>query len=178
MPPATVTTSPVTWPESSSEASTTTARATSSGERDLAQRHRAGEPVDDLVVERAARHRRVRPAGRDRVHAPARRDADDLVLQAEEEPDLDRRLRRGVVGVARLAEAPGGRADEDEVAVAVALHLAEEAARGEERRGEVRAQHLLPALERELPDRLVVARPDARDRGADVDAAELARARA
>ena len=31
MPPATVTSSPVTWPDSSSEASTTTARATSSG---------------------------------------------------------------------------------------------------------------------------------------------------
>ena len=98
---------------------------------------------------------------------------DDLVLQAEQQPDLDRRLRGGVVGVPRFAEAPGRGADEHEVAVTRALDLAEERARGEERRGEVRAQRLLPALERELPHGLVRRRPDAGDRGADIDAAEL-----
>ena len=57
--------------------------------------------------------------------------------------------------------------------MARALDLAEEGARGEERRREVRAQRRLPPLERELPHRLVGARPDAGDRRADVDAAEL-----
>ena len=47
------------------------------------------------------------------------------------------------------------------------------AARGEERRGQVLADRLLPALERQLPHRQVLGRPDARDRGADVDRAEL-----
>ena len=97
------------------------------GARDLAQRHRARDALDDVRVERAARHRRVRPARRDGVDAPERRDAHDLVLQAEQEAALDRRLRGGVVGVARLAEAAGGRADEDEVAVPGALDLAQEA---------------------------------------------------
>ena len=173
IPPATVTSSPVTWPDSSSEARTTTARATSSATRDFAQRHRPAEAVDELLLELAARHRGVRPARRDSVHAAARRDPNHLVLEAEQQPDLDRRLRGRVVGVAGLAEAAGGRADEDEAAVALTLDEAEEPARREERRREVRAQRRLPALERELPDRLVLARPEARDRGADVDAAEL-----
>ena len=68
-----------------------------------------------------------------------------------------------------LAEAPRGRADEDEVAAAGPLDAAEEAARREERRGEIRVERRAPALERELPHRLVVARPVARDRGADVE---------
>ena len=139
------------WPESSSEASTSTARAMSSARRDLAQRHRARDPLDDLGVERAARHRRVRPARRDRVHAAARRDAHDLVLQAEQQADLDRRLRGGVVGVAGLAEPPGRRADEHEVAVPVPLDLAQERARREERRREVRAQRLPPSARAEAP---------------------------
>ena len=177
MPPATVTSSPVTWPESSSEARTTTARAMSSATRDLLQRHRPRHAHDVVGVELPARHLRHGPAGRDRVHARERRDPDDLVLQAQEQTDLDRGLRGRVVGVVRLAEAAGGRADEDEIPVPVALDLAEERARGEERRGEIRAQCLLPALERDLPDRLLRARPHAGDGGADVDLAErLARA--
>ena len=56
--------------------------------------------------------------------------------------------------------------------MAVLLDLAQEGARREERRREIRAQRLLPALERQLPDRLVRRRPDAGDRGADVDAPE------
>ena len=110
MPPATVTSWPVTWPESTSEASTTTCAATSSGWRDLLQRHRPRHAAQRLLVERAARHRRLRPAGADSVHARARRDPHDLVLQAEQEPVGDRRLRRGVVGVAGLAEEARGRA--------------------------------------------------------------------
>ena len=139
--------------------------------RDLAERHRPADPLDERRVELAARHRRVRPAGRDGIDAAVRRDPDDLVLEREEQPALERRLRRGVVGVPGLAEAPRGRADEHEVAAAGALDAAEEAARGEERRGEVRVERRAPALERELPDRLVVARPVARDRGADVEIA-------
>ena len=126
IPPATVTSSPVTWPESSSEARTTTARAMSSATATLRSAIVRLSALDELGVELAARHRGVRPARRDRVHAAARRDPDDLVLEAEEQPDLDRRLRRRVVGVAGLAEAAGGRADEDEVAVAAALDDAEE----------------------------------------------------
>ena len=52
----------------------------------------------------------------------------------------------------------------------VPLHLAQEAARYEERRGEVLTQRLLPPLERELPHRDVLPRPDAVYRDADVDA--------
>ena len=91
------------------------------GDGDLAQRHRPAESLDERRVERAARHRRVRPARRDGVDAAERRDPHDLVLEAEQQPALDRRLRRGVVGVPGLAEAAGGRADEDEVAVPGAL---------------------------------------------------------
>ena len=178
MPPATVTTWPVTWPESSSEASTTTCARDVLGLRDLPQRHRARDASTSPASSVPARHRRLRPARRDRVHARARRDADDLVLQARGagRPAM-RRLRRGVVGVAGLAEAAGGRADEHEDAVAGALDLAQEAARGEERRRQVRAQRLLPALERELPDGHVLRRPDAGDRRADVQSRALAASR-
>ena len=54
----------------------------------------------------------------------------------------------------------------------VPLDLAQEGARSEERRGEIRAQRRLPALERKLPHRFVCRGPDAGDRGADVDAPE------
>ena len=54
--------------------------------------------------------------------------------------------------------------------VPVPLHLAQEAARTSERRGEVLTQRLLPPLERELPHRDVLPRPDAVYRDADVDA--------
>src|SRR3954471_22310393 len=54
-----------------------------------------------------------------------------------------------------------------------ARDLAEKAASGEERRGEVRAQRLLPTLERYLPDGFVRLRPHAGVGDADVDAPEL-----
>ena len=53
-----------------------------------------------------------------------------------------------------------------------ALDLAQERTRDEEARGQVRPQRLLPALERKLPDRDVLARPHAGDGGAHVDATE------
>lgn len=86
---------------------------------------------------------------------------------------MQRRLRRGVVGVTRLPEPAGGRANEDEVAAAGALDDTEEAARGEERRREIRAQRLLPAFQGKLPDRLVVARPGARHGGAHFNVSHL-----
>ena len=173
IPPATVTSSPVTWPDSSSEARTTTARATSSARATLRSAIVRLRRATNSLLELAARHRRVRPAGRDGVDPAERSDPHDLVLEAEQQPDLDRRFRRRVVGVPGLAEAAGGRADEHEIAVTLPLDDAEEAAGGEEGRGEVRAQRRLPAFERQLPDRLVRARPDARDRRTDVDAAQL-----
>ncbi len=142
------------------------------GLRDLAQRHRPAEAVDEVRVELAARHRGVRPARSDGVDAAAGRDPHDLVLQAQQQAALDRGLRRRVVGMSGLSEAPGGRADQDEVAVAVALDDPQEPARSEERRREVRAQRRVPALERKLPDGFVLARPESGDRRADVDAAE------
>ena len=54
---------------SSSEASTTTARATSSGCATFRSAIVRVSALEGLRVERAARHRRVRPAGRDGVHA-------------------------------------------------------------------------------------------------------------
>ena len=56
--------------------------------------------------------------------------------------------------------------------MAGSLDLAQERPRDEEARGEVRAQRLLPALERKLPDGHVLARPHARDGSADVDLPE------
>jgi hypothetical protein len=56
--------------------------------------------------------------------------------------------------------------------VARPLHLAQEPACDQEGRGQVRAQCLLPALEWELPDGHVLARPHARDGDADVDPSE------
>ena len=70
--------------------------------------------------------------------------------------------------MARLAEEAGGRADEDERALAVA-EVPEEAPRGEERGGQIRVDRRTPALERELPDGDALLRPDARDRRADVE---------
>src|SRR4051812_7723009 len=73
----------------------------------------------------------------------------------------------------RFAEGAGGRADEDEAPVPALRDAAEKAARGQERRGQVRAQRRVPALERELPDGQVLRRPDACDRGTDVEVARL-----
>ena len=56
--------------------------------------------------------------------------------------------------------------------MAGALDLAQERTRDEEGRRQVLAQRLVPALERQLPDGHVLARPDAVNRGADVDRAE------
>ena len=100
MPPATVTTWPVTWPESSSEASTTTWRATSSGCATLRSAIVRETRAHPLGVDVAARHRRLRPARRDAVDAAARRDADDLVLEARaagrrRSPTSRPRSRRG-----------------------------------------------------------------------------------
>src|SRR5919109_4554806 len=133
------------------------------GSRHLAERHRAGDPADEGLVESATGHRGVRPAGADRVHARARCDADDLVLEAQQEPVHDRGLRGRVVGVSRFPEEPGCRADQDEAAVAI--ELAKEAAGSEEGRRQVRAQGLFPTLEWQVPDRHVFLRPDTGDRG-------------
>ena len=140
--------------------------------RHLAQGHRPRDASNRGGIDVAARHRALGPARGDRVHARGRRDADDLVLEAEQEPAEHRRLGGRVVGVTRLADDACGRADEHERAVPVPLHLTEEAARGEEGGGQVLAQRLLPALERQLPDRNVIGGPGPSDRGADVDPAE------
>lgn len=50
--------------------------------RDLAERRRRERAVHGVpAAERVRGHRRARPAGRDAVHAPARRDPHDLVLE-------------------------------------------------------------------------------------------------
>ena len=172
MPPATVTTWPVTWPESSSEARTTTCRATSSGWATLrsaivreTRRTASGSTWPRVIGDS------VQPGATAFTRA-ARRDPDDLVLQAQEQPAEHRRLGGRIVRVPCLADEARRRADEHERAVPVSLHLAQEAAGGQERRGQVLAQRLLPALERQLPDGHVLRRPDAGDRGADVDPAE------
>ena len=126
-----------------------------------------------VVVDVAARHRRLGPAGSDGVDPRPRRHARDLVLQRQQQAALEGRLRGRVVGVPRLAEPARGRADEHERAVARAGDLAQERPRGEEGGGEVLADRLLPARERELPHRQVDGRPDAGDCGAHVDRAEL-----
>ena len=172
MPPATVTTCPVTWPESSSEARTTTCRATSSGIRDLAQGHRPRDLPHGRRVDVPARHRCLGPARRDRVHPRPRRNPHDLVLQAQEQAAENRGLGRRVVRVPCLAHEARCRADEHQRAMPVSLHLAQEAARGQERRGQVLAHRVLPAFERQLPDREILRGPHTGDRCADVDAPE------
>ena len=52
-------------------------------------------------------------------------------------------------------------------------HRAEKSARREERRGQIRTNGRVPALERELPHRHVALRPLAGDRGTDVERANL-----
>src|SRR5207253_7391108 len=78
-------------------------------------------------------------------------------------------LRGRVVGVTRLTEDARRRADKDERAVAPLGDAAEEAAGGQKARGQIRVEGLAPASEGQLPDRHVLARPDACDSGADVD---------
>ena len=170
MPPATTTTWPVTCPESSSEESTTTWRATSSGWPTfrkgivrVARRTRA------RIGQRRAGHRRLCPAWTDGVYPPQRGNSDDLVLQAEQEAVHERRLRGRIVGVPGLAEEARRRADEDEAAVAGSLHLAQERAGRQVGNRQVPAERLLPALERQLPDGDVLLRPLARHRGADIE---------
>ena len=106
MPPATVTTWPVTWPERTRRGEGDDLRGDVVGRGDLAQRHRPRDPATCVVVEHARGHRRDRPARCDRVHAHARVAAHHLVLQREQQAAEDRRLRGGVVGVARLADRP------------------------------------------------------------------------
>jgi hypothetical protein len=107
------------------------------GHGDLAERHRACDPADVVLLEQAARHRRRRPARRDGVHPDARTEPRGLVLQREEQAALDRGFRRGVVRVPRLPEAARSGADEDERAAPALGDPSEKGARGEEGRGEV-----------------------------------------
>ena len=72
-----------------------------------------------------------------------------------------------------LAEETGRRADEHERAVSALRDRAQEAARGEERRRQVRAQRPVPARERQLPHRHVLRRPDAGDGCAHVEPSGL-----
>src|SRR5215207_2641281 len=96
----------------------------------------------------------------------------DFVLEREQQPVGDRGLRRRVVRVACLAVEACRGGDHHQRAVSCALELAKVCARGEERGRQVRAERLLPPLERKLPDGNVVARPDTGDRDADVEPAE------
>jgi hypothetical protein len=103
------------------------------------------------------------PPGRDDVDARRR----DLVLERQQQAVADRRLGGSVVGVAGLAEAAGGGADQDEGVPA----LSREAAAGQERGGEVAVDRLAPALERQLGHRDVLARPHAGVGDAEVERA-------
>ena len=62
--------------------------------------------------------------------------------------------------------------DEDEAPVTAAFHFTEEAARGQEGRGQVGGERLLPAVEAQAPERDVLFRPDAGDRDAHVEPTE------
>ncbi len=141
---------------------------------DLAEGHRAGDAPHRVGVDVAAGHRRLGPTGSHGVDAGTWRDARHLVLEREEQPGLQRRLRRRVVGVTGFPEAPGGRPDEDEGAVAVARDLPEERARRQEGGGEVLAESFLPAGKRQLPEGRVLGGPDAGDGRAHVDRPERA----
>jgi hypothetical protein len=56
---------------------------------------------------RPARHRRVRPAGRDGIHSAQRRDPDDLVLLARaREQKIDAFAREARVDCLRVVSAP------------------------------------------------------------------------
>ena len=147
---------------------------------DLAQSHR---PRDSRRASPAssepARHRRLGPARRDRVHARARRDPHDLVLQAQQQAVRDRRLGRRVVRVPGLADEPRGRADEHEAAVAASLDLraGSRARSGRTRSGSrrsVASQRSSGSSQTGTSSR----RPDAGDGGADVDAVPALRRRA
>jgi hypothetical protein len=75
--------------------------------------------------------------------------------------------------MAGLAEDPRRRTHEDEAAVTVPLHLAQESPGGQEGGRQVLAQRRLPALERKLPHRNVLLGPHAGDRRAGVEAAQF-----
>ena len=111
MPPATVTTSPVTWPAARVGAQPRHGPRDVLGARDLAQRHRGGDSARRAasVSDASVIGDTVQP-GRDDVDARRR----ELVLERQQQPLADRGLGGRVVGVAGLAEAAGGRADEDE----------------------------------------------------------------
>ena len=120
--------------------------------RDLAKRHCPRDPAHVVVLE----HPRVMgdtvQPGATALDADTRAEAGDLVLQGEQQPSLDRSLRRSVVGVAGLTESSGRGADEDERA-SLALRLdepAEERARGEKRGCQVERDRPLEAREVEL----------------------------
>ena len=135
-----------------------------------------GVVADEALSGAAASHQRevgrLGPAWRDCVHSSAGRNSHDLVLQAQHQSDEDCGLGGGVVCVAGFAEDPRRRSDQDERAAAVPLHLTEKAARGQERRRQVPVDRRAPPVERQLPQRPILARPDAGDRRANVHLAE------
>ena len=114
------------WPERTSDESDDHLGRDVLGLSHLAQRHRPRDAADGRLVDVAARHRRLGPAGSDRVDPRPGRHARDLVLQRQQQPALEGRLRGRVVRVPRLAEPARGRADEHERAVARAGDLAQE----------------------------------------------------
>src|SRR5207342_1232288 len=89
------------------------------------------------------------------------------------EPVDEPRLRGRVIGVPGLAEETGGRADQDEAALAEPLHFAQERTGRQVGNRQVPADRLFPALERQLPDRKVLLRPLAGDCRADVEPAKM-----
>ena len=117
------------------------------------------------------------PARLDEVDAAEGVDAHDLVLEREHRAD-EAALGGGVVRVAALAEAAGGRAGEDErravpvVARAVLGEAAQERARGVQGAQEVDRHGVGEPFGRELGEGHVAGGPDARVRRAHVDAPE------
>ena len=85
MPPATTTTWPVTWPESFVGGEDDDLAGDVLGLGDFRSAIVAVTRSSTSSVDRAPGHRRIRPAGADSVDARARRDTDDLVLQAQQQ---------------------------------------------------------------------------------------------
>ena len=143
---------PYTCPEIVGDASATTCAATSSGLRHLAECHRPRDAahllrVDDGRASSATRSSPVRR--RSRGIAGFRRTTS--FFSDSSRPPSDRRLRGGIVGVARLADQARRRAAEDRATPSRSPSCCEEAARGQERRGQVRVHGRAPPLERRAP---------------------------
>ena len=152
MPPATVTTWPVTWPEISGEAERYDLGGYILGLRDLRQRHRSGLPrrswlrrgfrrvIGEAVQPGATaltRHAAV-AGGRPRSSATG--------AGRRGSPTSRRRSRHGPARRTRPAVEPTSTSEPSR-----SPRLREEAAGGEERRGQVRVDRLPPALERAAP---------------------------